>query len=107
MSATAEPPISIPTANDPLTGLRRPAGVRRQGLWPNSALNSDYKNFGPRFGFAYDVTGNGHTVIRGGYAIFYPVDLQHSSLRQHRGIRHHHHVVTILRAATPTCPRSS
>lgn len=37
-----------------------------------SALNSDKTDFGPRIGFAYDLSGNGKTVIRGGYAIFYP-----------------------------------
>jgi len=29
------------------------------------------RDFGPRFGFAYDLTGNGRTVVRGGYGIFW------------------------------------
>jgi hypothetical protein len=28
-------------------------------------------DFGPRFGFAYDVTGDGRTVVRGGYGMFW------------------------------------
>ena len=29
------------------------------------------RDFGPRFGFAYDLTGNGRTIVRGGYGLFW------------------------------------
>ena len=32
---------------------------------------SDKTNFGPRIGFSYDLLGNGNTVLRGGYGIYY------------------------------------
>jgi hypothetical protein len=32
---------------------------------------SDKNNFGPRIGFSYDLFGHGHTVLRGGWGLYY------------------------------------
>jgi hypothetical protein len=37
----------------------------------NQLYDKDYNNFAPRFGFSYDLTGKGRTVIRGGWGLFY------------------------------------
>jgi len=36
------------------------------GLYPK-----DFKNFSPRMSFAYDLTGNGKTVVRAGFGLYY------------------------------------
>ena len=37
----------------------------------NQLYDKDFNNFAPRMAFAYDVTGKGKTVIRGGWGLFY------------------------------------
>jgi hypothetical protein len=46
-------------------------GIGGQGGIPKGLTNSNWAEFGPRLGFAYDITGQGKTVVRGGFGILY------------------------------------
>jgi hypothetical protein len=48
-----------------------PPGMLFPGDLPRGLYDTDTNNFAPRFGFAFDVFGDGRTAIRGAYGIFY------------------------------------
>jgi hypothetical protein len=39
--------------------------------FPRGVVNNDFKTWQPRIGFAYDAFGNGKTIVRGGFGMFY------------------------------------
>jgi Carboxypeptidase regulatory-like domain/TonB dependent receptor-like, beta-barrel len=59
---------------DPLSGISlTPADLlaAQDALGVQQGIPRDTNNFAPRFGFAYDIGGNGKTVIRGALGLFY------------------------------------
>ena len=61
------PGVRSTVVTDAPTGILFPGDP---GL-PSRLTNSDLNNFAPRFGAAWDVSGDAKTVVRGGYGIFY------------------------------------
>jgi Carboxypeptidase regulatory-like domain len=60
-------------------------GPGRGLLTPSTGLNELYEpdrnNFGPRLGFAYDVGGEGRTIVRAGFGVLYESLLQANSVQ--------------------------
>ncbi len=48
-------------------------GIREAGVngFPNGNVQNDYKTLEPRVGFAYNIGGDGKTVLRGGFGLFF------------------------------------
>ena len=57
----------VPNSGDPANGSR----VGGVDGYPRGLFTRSWIFLAPRFGFAYDVFGNGRTAVRGGFGVFY------------------------------------
>jgi hypothetical protein len=57
---------------------RMPGALTYSGVdAPRNFVDRDGNNFGPRFGFAYDLTGDGKTAVRAAYGVVYLLSETH------------------------------
>jgi hypothetical protein len=61
----------VQEANNLLGNFDPTVGMVQVGHQIGNLYNPDHTNFGPRFGFAWDVFGTGRTVLRGGGGLMY------------------------------------
>lgn len=61
----------VQEANNLLGSFDPSLGMVQVGHQIGSLYQPDHKNFGPRAGFAWDLTGNGRTVLRGGGGLIF------------------------------------
>lgn len=59
------PSPTVPGSNFYVNGI----GICGKNGVPRGCVNDSWNNIQPRIGFAYDLSGNGKTVIRGGYGL--------------------------------------
>ena len=71
---TAASPGLSSSPNPILAGMKfytNGIGVGGVNGFPKGLVDTNWNNFGPRIGLAYDLTGQGKTVVRAGYGILY------------------------------------
>ncbi len=62
----------VKDANDALANFLPGQGIVQVGSNQlSTVINGDHNNFAPRLGFAYDLKGDGKTVVRGGAGLYY------------------------------------
>jgi outer membrane receptor protein involved in Fe transport len=69
-------------ANNLLGNFEPSVGLEQVGVNIPSVYNGDHKNFSPRFGVAWDVTGKGTTILRAGGSIIYSLLSMNTFLSQ-------------------------
>ena len=104
---------AVPTEAHDLFGNFEPSvGFEQVGKNISSIYNPDHKNFSPRIGVAWDVTGKGTTIVRAGASIVYSLLSMSTFLSQQNtqntvtlGVGTVPTGATIFDAACPTgCP---